>query len=227
MYQGIVFNVIYNLLFVMVSYVIHFALGKTMTPTEYGVIGVIMTILDFEYLFLSNGVRQSLSKEISSKKYDVKDIIIKSVIFQFILISVIFSINFFGAELFAEALNDRAIEKYIRYAAFLIPANGLYVIVLGINDGIKCFKSSAIIGVVYALCKLSVIPYIVFLFDDAVLGTEMGYLTGILAGFLLGITLSFGNRKHFPENTGKKINFGNYATSTLNFSLFFIIVSAI
>ena len=74
MYKGVVFNVIYNLLFVVSGYLVHFFLGTTMTPSQYGLIGSIITILDFEYLFLNNGVRQSLSKEISKNKYDIKDL---------------------------------------------------------------------------------------------------------------------------------------------------------
>lgn len=227
MFKGIIFNVICNLFFVVVGYLIHFAFGATMTPAEYGIIGSILTILDFEYLFLNNGVRQSISKEISSEKYNIKDVILKGVLFQFILIAIIFAINYFGAGLFAKALNDTSIEKYIRFAAFLIPFNGLYVITMGINEGIHRFTASAVIGIVYSLFKLSVIPYVIFVFTDAVYGAEAGYLTGIIAALIMGIITLLVNKKYFYKPTGRKIDFKLYAKNTLNFSMFFIIVSVV
>ncbi len=227
MFSGIVFNVIYNILFVLCSYLIHYVLGYTMTPAEYGVIGAIITILDFEYLFLSNGVRQSLAKEISSEQYDIKDVIIKGILFQLIIIIVIFVINYFGAEAFAKLLNDPLLLKYIKFAAFLIPVNGLYIITVGINEGVHRFVSSAFVGVIYTIFKLSVIPYVLYLFNDPVLGTEVGYLTGLIVALIVGIITIVFNKKHFYRNTGKKINFGEYVKNTLNFSVFFIIVSVV
>ena len=100
MYKGIVFNVISSLLFVGSSYLMHFVLGYRMSPEQYGIMGSIITILDFEYLFLNNGVRQSISKEISKNKYVLHDLIVKCLLFQLLLIGILFSINFFGTEFF-------------------------------------------------------------------------------------------------------------------------------
>lgn len=227
MYKGIVFNIIYNLLFVIVGYGIHFVLGYSMTPAQYGIMGSILTILDFEYLFLNNGVRQSLSKEISSQRYNILDIILKGLIFQFILIALIFFINYFGAGLFAGILNDDNISRYIKIAAFLIPFNGLYVITVGINEGIHKFVCSAAIGYVYSIFKLSVIPFVLFIFEDPIFGAEMGYLAGIIAALAMGIIMLVINKKHLHSNIEKSIPFGYYVKNTLNFSLFFIIVSVV
>lgn len=227
MYKGVIFNIICSLLFVISGYLVHFVLGSSMTAAQYGVIGAIITILDFEYLFLNNGVRQSLSKEISKNKYNIKDLIVKGIVFQLILIAIMFSINFFGAGVFADILNDGNLSIYLKYAALLIPFNGLYVITMGVNEGFHHFTSSASIGIVYSIFKLSVIPFVLFIFTDKILGTEMGFLCGIICALITGIITLIINKKDFNNYYEEKLDMSSYVKNTLNFSAFFIIVSVV
>lgn len=228
MYRGLVFNLIYNLLFVLTGYIMHFFLGSVMTPAEYGIIGTIITILDFEYLFLNNGVRQSLSKELSKNKYNIQDLLAKSLFFQIILIAVMFSINYFGAPLFSTILNDDSLSIYLKFVAFIIPVNGLYVLALGINDGTKHFVSSAWIGIFYAIAKLSVIPFVLFVFnDDPVKGTISGFLFAITIALIVGVVTLLLNKRDLKKEYKEKIVLKSYIHDTLNFSVFFIIVSVV
>lgn len=228
MYQGLIFNIVYNVLFVVTGYIMHYFLGTVMTPSEYGIMGVIITILDFEYLFLNNGVRQSLSKELSKNKYNIKDLLKKSLFFQLILITVMFSINYFGAPFFASILNDQSFSIYLKYVAFIIPINGLYVLTLGINDGTKHFVSSAWIGIFYAIAKLSVIPFILYGFaSDPVHGTITGFQFAIAVALIVGLFTVWINKKDLKRDYVEKIELKNYIVDTLNFSVFFIIVSVV
>lgn len=227
MYKGVIFNVVSSILFVVVGYLIHFVLGASMTPAQYGIIGSILTIMDFEYLFLNNGVRQSLAKELSKEKFDTKDIICKCLVFQFVLIGIMFSINFFGAGVIAKSLNDKSLNLYLKYAALLMPINGLYVITIGINEGFRRFSSSAFIGIVYAIFKLLTIPFVMFIFEDPILGTEMGFLAGLTAALIFGIFTLIKVRDNFKVKRNNKIDTSSFIKNTLNFSTFFIIVSVV
>jgi hypothetical protein len=51
----------------------HYFLGKNLTSAEYGIVGTIITIINFGYLFLNNGVRQAVSKEISLNVFNTAD----------------------------------------------------------------------------------------------------------------------------------------------------------
>lgn len=227
MYVGIVLNVISSLAFVVSSYLMHYYLGTAMTPAQYGVIGSIITILDFEYLFLNNGVRQSLSKNLAYHKYNVRDVILKCMGFQMVLVLLLMSVNIFGAEIFGIALGDEIIGKYIRFAAILLPVNGLYVVIIGINEGFQRFHVSASTGIVYALAKLSVVVYVGYVFSDEILGTEMGFLTALFVGIIVGgVSLgAFFKGKHFRYR--EKIKVKNLIQEMFNFSLFFVIVSVV
>ena len=96
MRRGLVFNLVSNVTFLLSAYVIHYFLGHIMSPAEYGIVGTIMTVLDIEYLFLSNGARQSLAKEMSLDRFAIPDVIVKTALFQFILITVFFLLTSSG-----------------------------------------------------------------------------------------------------------------------------------
>ena len=229
MKRGLIFNLASNVVFFFSGYVLHFFLGNTMPPASYGIVGTIITVLDFEYMFLSNGARQSLAKEISFKQHDIVDIITKTIAFQMIIIAFFFMVNFAGAPLFGIVLNDSSLELYFRVLAFLIPANGVFAILLGINDGLQRFGSSALLSIIYPILKLGVIPLIIFVFrDDPVIGVEVGFLTALLVTVLIGLVMLLAGRYEFAgRRMPSKIRFTDVASHTLSFSFFFIVVSLV
>lgn len=227
MYLGLVLNIVSNLAFVLSSYVVHYFLGRTMSPAQYGVMGTIITILDFEYLFLNNGIRQTLSEELSGAQYDARDLIRKSLVVQFLLVGLIVVINVGGAETMAGILSDESLTKYIRYAAIIVPANGLYVITLGINEGLHQFRASATAGIVYACSKLSVIIYVLWIVNDAVVGTELGFLTALIIATFVSVIMILQGRKKLVRKNGHYIQIGQYIRQILNFSIFFGVVSVV
>ncbi len=208
------------------SYAIHFFLGKALSPAEYGVVGTIITILDFDYLFLNNGVRQSISKALAGGAYDKRDVVKKGIFFQLLMVPLVFGINFFGAPAIASLLGDESLAGYIRYAAFIIPFTGIYFAGLGVFNGMQAFSLEAGIISVYSILKLAVIPLVAFVFADPVVGTEAGFF--FAAAAICGVTVWFLiRRRACYQPGGEKINFWKYAKNALSYSLLFSIVSVI
>ncbi|KFI47927.1 lipopolysaccharide biosynthesis protein [Bifidobacterium biavatii] len=228
MKRGLVLNLISNIMFFVSGYALHFFLGNTMPAASYGIVGTIITVLDFEYMFVSNGARQSLASQISRRKYDVRDVIAKTTLFQLLVIAVFFSIDFFGAPLFGLVLNDPSLDFYFKVAGFLVIVNGLQVILLGVNDGLQRFGISALLSTFYPIAKLGVIPLIIFVFrDDPVLGVEVGFLLAVALTIVLGCILLAANHAPLNERRPERIPFGDIAKHTLSFSFFFIMVSLV
>jgi O-antigen/teichoic acid export membrane protein len=232
MRRGLIFSLSSNIVFFISGYVLHYFLGSTMSAANYGIVGTIITVLDFEYMFLSNGARQSLSKEISMRRFNSVDVVVKTFGFQLIVIAFFFALNFFGAPLFGIVLQDGSLDFYFRLAAFLIPANGLFVILLGINDGLQQFGISALLGVFYPLAKLSAIPLIIFAFPNRpVVGVEVGFLLALLLSILVGGIALIGSwpklRNDRAGEGTQRIPFSTVSRSTLSFSFFFIVVSLV
>ena len=245
MRRGLVLNLISNIVFFVSGYALHFFLGNTMPPAAYGVVGTIITVLDFEYMFVSNGARQSVASEISRRRYDFRDVVGKTLAFQLIVVAFFFCVNFLGAPLFGIVLNDASLDRYFRVAAFLVVVNGLQTVLLGVNDGLQRFGTSALLSTFYPIAKLGVIPLIILVFrDDPVIGVEIGFLLAVVLTILLGCVLLFARRGELPEQqelrgqrtlraldagqrTPERIPFRYVATHTLSFSFFFIMVSLV
>ena len=170
MYTGIILHILNKAAFVIGSYAMHFFLGRYLSEAQYGMVGTIITIINFEYIFFTDGVRQGMSRSISSLRYDEKHLIRVGLGFQLALIAVFFAGTCFGAPLIAGMLGDMDMVPYIRGVALLLPFTGIYSLALGILNGHKDFKAEAGIGMIYPVLKLSVIPFVMFVFHDAVFG---------------------------------------------------------
>ena len=88
MLKGLFLHVFAKVIFVLCTYLIHLYLGKMLSSSEYGTIGVVISIITLNYNFLSNGVRQAVSKLLATKKYDERDLILRSIVAQ-LLIAII------------------------------------------------------------------------------------------------------------------------------------------
>jgi stage V sporulation protein B len=62
MAKGTVWLMIAMIIFMGSGYIIHIGLARVVSPDEYGIYGVILSLLAITEIFLQNGVPQSVSK---------------------------------------------------------------------------------------------------------------------------------------------------------------------
>ncbi|MBW3080030.1 lipopolysaccharide biosynthesis protein [Bifidobacterium saguinibicoloris] len=228
MRRGLLLNLISNVAFFIAGYAIHWFLGGFASPADYGVVGTVITVLDFEYLFVSNGARQSLSRNIASRRYDGRRVIVRTIAVQAAIVAAFFLADFAGAPLFGLALGGGTLERYFRYAAFLVPANGMYVVLLGINDGLQRFGRSAFLSTFYPMVKLGTIPLIILVFPhEPVIGVEVGYCAAMVLTILVGLVMLVPVWRSLPAGDGDAFPWRTAAHGVLSFSLFFIMASLV
>lgn len=222
MYTGIILHVLNKMMFVIGSYSMHFFLGRYLSEQEYGIVGTIITIINFEYIFFTDGVRQGMSKAISVLRYDERHLIKTGVVVQLVMIGIFFTGTYLGAPIIAGLLGDSALIPYIRGVAWLLPFTGIYSLMLGILNGHKIFAAEAGIGMIYPILKLSVIPLVLFVFDDAIIGTEMGFLFAGILTMLLSIMAVKRNSTYFLR-ADEKIVLKEYMKTTCSYLLLFCV----
>lgn len=226
MYFGIILHLLSKISFVVGSYTMHFFLGRYLPETEYGIVGTIITIMNFEYIFFTDGVRQGMAKAVSMESYDEKDLIRKGLFFQMGIVLLFFCGTYFGAPLIGKALGDAGLVPYIRNIAFLLPFTGLYSLMLGILNGHKEFKAEAGTGITYPILKLSVIPCVLFLFIDPILGTQMGFLFAAVTISAISSCRVWKIRPLF-QRSGETIAWAEYVKTALNYLLLFCVSTVI
>lgn len=220
MYIGIIFHLCSKISFVAGSYAMHFFLGRYLSEGEYGVVGTIITIMNFEYIFFTDGVRQGMAKAISMDRYEEKDLIRTGLLFQAGIVLLFFCGTYLGAPVIAGALGDQALTPYIRNLALLLPFTGVYSLMLGILNGHKAFRAEAGCGIIYPILKLSVIPAVLFIFQDAVLGTQMGFLLAAVVISLISVSRVGHIRRSF-KSSALRMPGGEYARTAFSYLLLF------
>lgn len=226
MYQGIFFHVAGKLILVLSGYFLHFYLGRSLTVESYGYMGIIMTIINFDYLFLNNGIRQAVSNNIAKDKYNLRDLLIKSLCFEIIFIIILFTINYYCAGIIATILGDISLVPYIKIIAVMIPFLGMYFLNLGVLNGFKFFVCEATIIMIYPLLKLFVIPCVEVNDKDPVMGVVYGYLLAAVIIFMISICCVIIKCK-IKQNNNPAINMKKYVYSIFDFSVLFSVASLI
>lgn len=224
MYRGLILHTISKGMFVLGSYLMHFALGRNMSPFQYGIVGTIITIINFNYLFLQNGLRQGAANLIANGKYNQADIIKKGFIIQISIAAIIFIVNYAGSTTIASFLGDLNLEGYIKNAAWMIPFLGIYFACLGMLNGLRCFTIEAGITSIYPLLKLIVIPCALIWFDDSIKGTIFGFF---IAGFIICIISIVALRliRKRIKRIAATVSWKQYFKTVLGFSVVFIVTT--
>lgn len=226
MLKGLFSHIFAKVIFVLCTYVIHLYLGKKLSAAEYGTIGVVISIITVNYNFLSNGVRQAVSKLLASKKYHERNLVARSFVTQMVVAFSLTFINFFCADLFASVLNAPEMAKYIRLSALMIPFTAGHFLNVGIINGLKLFVVEAFIVTIYPILRLTVIPYVSFVFSDSVTGTVMGFFTAAFLCFCGEVIYMFSKKSHFIERE-EKVTSSVFIFNMTNFLIFFTCITII
>ena len=226
MLKGLFSHMFAKIVFVLCTYAIHLYLGKKLSAEEYGAIGVIISIITVNYNFLSNGTRQAISKLIAIKKYDERDLIKKGVIVQAAVAMVLTAVNYFAADSFAKILNTSHIVPYIKLSALMIPFTAGYFICIGIINGFRLFLVEATIVTLYPLLRLTIIPYIEYIFESSAQAVVMGFFT---ASVICCIVSGFFLISYYPKFTHSnlKISIREFVSNIGNFLIFFTCITII
>lgn len=94
--RGVVWLVIFGFLDFITLFLIHIMIAKLLGSREYGLFGLLSSILLWVRTFISTGILTSLSKYLSDARYSKQDVIQKSFRVQ-IITSLLFSVLIFGA----------------------------------------------------------------------------------------------------------------------------------
>lgn len=220
MYKGLAMHMVGKITFVLAGFLMHYFLGKMLSPAMYGIVGIIITIINFNYLFLNNGIRQAISNMIAMGRFNNRDLIRKGMLYETFVLACLFVINFFGAPLIAQILKDPGLTDYIRMSAIIIPFIGFYFASLGVFNGFKLFIIEATIVTIYPLLRLLVIPFVQFVFTDPVIGTEMGFIASAVGIFLISIFYLF-RKVDLKKNDKPKVENRVYIRKSIEFLALF------
>lgn len=187
---GFILQLLSKFAFAVSAVILHVYLGRILTVNSYGIVGIILNLININYLFVSNGVRQSVSIFVSRQVYSWTDLVRKSAAFQLGIGGLLFVANYYGSWVIASLLGDHSLEQYIRQTAFIIPITAVHFLCIGVLNGEQRFGAESGMTILYSVMRLLCIPLLLLFpsFDKLTL-VIIGLIFAVLASSLLGSAL--------------------------------------
>jgi O-antigen/teichoic acid export membrane protein len=162
--------------FVVSSYAINVWLGRHLGPADYGVLGVVTSLMSALNVMQVSGVPQAMSKFIAEDAEHADEILRAGVKFQLLLSGLLIAVFVGLSPLLAVLFHEPALVRYILLTAVVLPGYGLFTVYGGYYNGLHRFGRQARIAAAYAAAKFVLI---------ILLAVKYG-----LAGALVGYALS-------------------------------------
>ena len=198
---GFIYLVISQVFTVLGGLVINIFLSRFLGKELYGRYSfLIVGVMVIGYTIISNGFPQTLSRYISEEKYENEPFVTKILVVQLIESLIIMLIYLAISPLLVHIFKESELLILLFIAAITIPTQGLISFLVGLYNGLKRFKTQAIMVSLISLAKVICILILATFFE--VLGAILGVL---LATLIIALIYLFYSRKFYVKDFSFKI----------------------
>lgn len=187
--KGTVYHTAARLLFVFSAYGIHIFVGRHLGPGDYGIFGVVISIIAIIRSVLMSGLSQATSKftaALPEMAYSIKRISLK---LQIILSGLSCIVVFLCAPFISQLLNAPDLSFYIRLASPIILLMGVYSVPLASLNGLRWFGKQAFTIGFYSIIRFAGVVSLVLL-GFGIKGAIFGLLLAPGLALLVGQSLN-------------------------------------
>ncbi len=215
--RSLIWLTISEVIFNVAGYIIHSALGRILTPSDYGRYSLVITLTTMIIVLIGNGIPTAMAKylsEIISKNpQNIQPIKRKAIRMQATLMLGVTAVFFFAAPFIARLLGDPTLTPLFRFSTLIIPAFAAASFYFSFFTGLHFFRLQATLKTVRALGRVVFIITLAYFFG--VPGAIGGYIAAPLVVFAVAVVLDiFYTGKVYPAVRAKKSITLNSAFST-------------
>lgn len=192
--RGLFYLLVGQFVFLSAGYLIHIGLARHLGPDDYGLFGVVMSILVWIELFVITGIPSALQKFVGqnpASAYELRRVTLR---WQILYVSTVGIATAALAPWLGELFDDIRLGALLRLASVDIVFYGLYWYYLGLQNGLHNFSKQALIVAFYSLSKL-VAVYALVMIGLSVRGAVIGNILGSIAGLSIGLRLTSLDKK--------------------------------
>jgi len=221
--QGFIFLATSQVLTIISGFITNIFLIRYLERELYGQYSYVVTgILAIGLSAIANGFPQTLSKNISENKVDVKSFATKLLCYQLIEALLLFILYVAISPLIASILNEKQLLVLIITASFIIPAHGIVSLIVGLFNGLRQFHIQSLIVSLLAISKTFFT--IIFCLFLSVQGAIIGFL---VSNFTIGVFSLIFARRYFGKIHDLKLSKEHFVyffrINIFNFSLSLIL----
>lgn len=191
MSRGILYGIIARALFIAGAYIIHIYAGRKLGPNLYGTFGVVLSILTISYIFLNNGIRQTVSKTIALNPNSAKSIFNTGLIAQLAIAFIISLIVSGFARSISHFFDDDNLMTPLRICGAVILVQGVFFVHTGALNGLKKFLAENILVGTYSIVRPIAVLVLIWL-GFGIPGAISGFLIASLFATAIGVVIMTG-----------------------------------
>ncbi len=197
--RGVVWLFLNRVMLFVTGYALYIVLGRfLLTPQQFGVFGLMVSMLFLLGMVFTTGLQQSVSKFVSESNATAGTIKRQVLKFAFVLSLFLFLAVFLLAPTIALALNDSSLIPYIQMAAFVPLFQPIVSVFFGYLNGMKRFKEQALHSIFYRVCRM-IFPIALVLLGASLFGAIAGLSIALFVYLLFAFPLlGVGKGGKFP-----------------------------
>lgn len=197
--RGTVYITAAKLYFIASGYGIYLVLPRLFSPAQFGVYGVVISVVSIINAVLVTGTQQTVSKFVSQDPQSAMAVKRQALKIQTLIGGGLSLIYLLSAPLIARAVDDPTMVMPLRVSTLIPLAYSFYAIYIGYLNGQQKFFQQAVLDISYSTLKLLLIVILV-LATHNVLGAILGFgLAALLVLFFAPFIA--GKTEHPSENT--------------------------
>ena len=188
--RSLIWLTISEVIFNVAGYVIHSALGRILTPADYGRYSIVITLTTMIIVLIGNGIPTAMAKYLSeiieTDPSRIRSIKRKTIRLQAAVMAGVTVAFFLAAPLIAHVLGDPTLAPLFRFSSLIIPAFAAASFYFSYYTGLHLFRLQATLKTIRALGRVTFIITLAYFFGVA--GAVGGYIAAPLLVF--GVALS-------------------------------------
>jgi stage V sporulation protein B len=171
-------------LFVLSSYATNVLLGRHLGPAQYGVFGLITSLMSALNVMQTTGVPQAMAKFVAEDEDNADDVLAGGLRLQMGLSVTLMALLVGLGPALSRLFHEHSLTGYLAIAAFILPGYGLFAVYAGYNNGLHRFTRTARINGSYAVAKVALVVVLVLRYGLA--GALVGLAVAAAVAFAVG-----------------------------------------
>ncbi|MCK4825127.1 oligosaccharide flippase family protein, partial [bacterium] len=204
------------------GYLIHCILARITTPTTYGTIGVLLSLLTVLQIFLINGIPTAASKYLS-EGVSGKELKRRSLLLQSVSALILCFFVYTAASLIADLFHDPSYVPYIQFLTIAILVRSMNQLFNSFFNGYREFTRQSIHMAIDSFPRVLFVVVFVYL-GYGIYGVLGGYAAASLMGLLYGIIF------FQPKTTDESISYRrilDFSFPVIIYSVFFHLIASL
>lgn len=219
--KGIYLETIAKIALVVCGFIINILLARKLGPTQYGYLGTIASLLFIVEIFVTNGVRQAISKFVSASKVDVRALWKNAAIAQMAVCLILLLIFGFSMNAVSSWLEIEPYKNYLYVIFFIIPIEGAFYVNLGFLNGFLYYKDHALSNLIYSVTRMVIIISVLYLINNGILAVLTGTFIGYIVGFIFS-GIQWGKHR---DTGGVQVPVKSFLSATFGILAFYLLVN--